>query len=329
MKAILWTMSAAVALAGLAVSTTANASPAKLRLPPPSAPKDQIYSPAAIAKDLAKRGYVIEKMKRKGTTYSITATGPHKNRVQLTVDGRSGDIVGLAVLQAAPGFAGTIAAIVKAGTGSRYIDDSHPFGIIIPDIYQTQWIPITSNVWTVYTVDYVPEIWTGIGYRFAVPYDTIRPGYNGYSVTTFEVTDLSQPLYDVYDANGVELTTEYSEQTVELTEASNWESRYESQEDALAQSYLDGTVDEAQDLDVDDVADYDSEDGDYDVSDNAADDYDADLVDDDGAGDDQADEPDDGPDDGDMFDDGDDGGDDWNDDSDDGNDEDPGLSNAA
>ena len=128
-------------------SPASAAHAAKFRLPPPKAPKNQILSPGAIAKSLKQRGYAIEKMKRNGTTYSVTATSKARNKVQMTVDGRSGDIVGLAVLQAAPNLVSVVAAIVKSGKGTRYIDDSHPFGIIIPDIYQTRWVSFTPSIW--------------------------------------------------------------------------------------------------------------------------------------------------------------------------------------
>ncbi|MGH6730063.1 MAG: hypothetical protein ACREBK_07905, partial [Sphingomicrobium sp.] len=243
----------------------------------------QIYSPGAIAKDLEKRGYRIEKMKRKGTTYSITATGPNKNRVQMTVDGRSGDVVGLAVLQAAANLAGAIAAIVTSGKGNRYVDDWHPFGIIIPDTYQTRWTVIPT--WNVYTTQYVTESWSGAGYRFAVPYASIRPGYNGMSVTTFAASDFGSPIYEVYDFNGTEISTDYSESSYEISATESFETSYETQNEQLEESYLGGAVDDDE-VELGDVADYDSEDGDFSIADDADDDYDADF-DDSGDDDDQ------------------------------------------
>ncbi len=270
----------------LAATALEAASPARLRLPPPSAPKDQIYAPAAIARDLQKRGYRVESMKRKGTTYSIKAVGPNRNKVQMTVDGRSGDIVGLAVLEAAAGLASAIAAIVKSGKSSRYIDDRYPFGIIIPDTYQMRWTPITTNVWTVYSGPYVAESWSGSGYRFAVPYNSIRPGHNGYSVSTFRATDLGDPLYDVYDYDGTQISTEYSEEHWEIEATESFEGSWGGLNEGYEDSYLDGTIDDVGDLDEDDIADYDSEDGDFAISDDAGDDYDADIGDDDDDGDD-------------------------------------------
>lgn len=275
--------SAAMALALLATSPLTAA---KLRLPPPTAPKDRIYSPGTIAKDLEKRGYQIEKMKRKGTTYSITATGPNRNRVQLTVDGRSGDIVGLAVLSPAPTLAAAIAAILLGGKGTRYVDDWHPFGIIIPDIYQTRWTVITTDVWTDYSVMYVTESWSGAGYRFAVPYTTIRPGSNGYSVTTLEVSELSEPVYALYEHDGVEISTEYSEESIEISEATSFVSTHSAELEQMEDSYLGGSVADADvdlaeidDLDVSDVDDDGDDDG-ADAADDAADDSAADVDDD-------------------------------------------------
>src|SRR4051812_34275565 len=94
-------LSAAIALVVFGSSSAAAAGSAKLRLPPSTTPKNKIYSAQAVAGELEKRGYRIESMKRHGDTYSVRATGPRNNKVQLTVDGRSGDVVGLAVLQAA------------------------------------------------------------------------------------------------------------------------------------------------------------------------------------------------------------------------------------
>ncbi|MES2147670.1 MAG: PepSY domain-containing protein, partial [Pseudomonadota bacterium] len=291
MRKSIFMLSAAVAIAGLSSSPAMAANAAKFRLPPPKAPKNQILSPGAVAKSLKQRGYAIEKMKRNGTTYSVTATSKSRNKVQMTVDGRSGDIVGLAVLQAAPNLLSVIAAIVKSGKGTRYIDDSHPFGIIIPDIYQTRWVSFTPSIWDVFTTEYVPAVWSGGGYRFAVPYNSIRPGYGGYSYSTFATTDLGSPIYDVYDYNGTEISTSYSEESYEMSQATTWESTYETQNESYEESYLDGTIDDAADVDVDDVADYDSEDGDFNVADDANDGYDADIDDDDGG--DQADGQDD------------------------------------
>ncbi len=284
-------IAAAIAIAGVPAAAGAAAH-AKLRLPPPKAPKNQILAPGAVAKDLKARGYGIEKMKRLGTTYSVTATGPHRNKVQLTIDGRSGDIIGLAVLQAAPNLATAIAAIVKSAKGSRYIDDSHPFGVIVPTTYQTRWVDIAPSVWSVFTAAFIPELWSWEGYRFAVPYQTIRPGYGGYSYTTFAVADMGSPVYDVYDYNGSSVSTSYSESSYELTQTSTYESTYSSQNTTIENSYLDGSIDAQSDETVDEVTDYDSEDGDFDTADNANDGYDADVDEADDQG--VADEPDEG-----------------------------------
>jgi hypothetical protein len=246
-------LSAAVSLAFIVTSPVVAA---KLKLPPPTAPKDRIYSAGAIAKSLEKRGYRIEKMKRKGTTYSVTATSAKGNRVQLTVDGRSGDIVGLAVLKAEPSLAAVIAAIVKGGTGRRYVDDRHPFGIIIPDTYQSRWTVITTETWTDYSVQFVDESWSGAGYRFAVPYNTVRPGHDGYSVTTLETSEMSRPVYDVYDSSGIEISTEYSEESVEISEATEFETTYAAENEQLEDAYLDGQVGDDE-VDLAEIADAD------------------------------------------------------------------------
>jgi hypothetical protein len=251
-------LSAAVTLA---LVTNSPVAAAKLQLPPPTAPKDRIYSAGAIAKSLEKRGYRIEKMKRMGTTYSVTATGRSGNKVQLTVDGRSGDIIGLAVLNPVANLVGAIAALLTSNKGTRYIDDWHPFGIIIPDIYQTRWTVIPTTSWRDYSVAYVTEPWVGSGYRFAVPYNTIRPGYNGYSVTTLEVSELGNPVYDIYDSGGVEISTEYAEESVEITEATSFETTYAEQNEQMAESYLGGAVAD-EDFDVAEIGDMDVSDAD-------------------------------------------------------------------
>ena len=273
-------ISAAMALAAATSTGALAAGPAKLRLPPPKAPKDQVYSPGAIAQDLQKRGYRIDSMRRLGTTYSITAVGPSKSRVQMTVDGRSGEIIGLAVLQSAPNLFDAIAALVKSGKGTRYVDDWHPFGIIIPDTYQTRWTVYPATSWTTYSTPYVPEVWSGKGYRFAVPYRTVRPGAGGKSKSTLRASKMRKPAYSVRDSNGSEMTTEYSEEMTEITETTTYETTYESENETLEESYLGGEVGEDE-FDVEDIVDYDSEDGDFDVADNAADGYEANVDDDD------------------------------------------------
>lgn len=268
-------ISAAMALAAVTSTNALAAAPAKLRLPPPKAPKDQIYSPGRIATDLEKRGYRIESMKRLGTTYSVTAIGPSKSKVQMTIDGRSGEVIGLAVLQAAPNLASAIAAIIRGGTGVRYVDDWHPFGIIIPDTYQTRWTTYPVGSWKT-TTAYVPEAWSGKGYRFAVPYRSVRPGARGKSRSKFPASKMRQPAYDVYDSNGTEISTSYSEEMTEITETTTYETTYASEDEAFEESYLGGAVGD-DDFDMEDIADYDSEDGDFNIADNAADGYDAEL----------------------------------------------------
>lgn len=252
--------SVGLALAAFVPAIQAQAATrAKLQLPPPSAPKNQILSPAAVARDLEKRGYRIESMKRKGTTYSIKATGRSGNKVQLTVDGRSGDVVGLSVLQAVASLAAAIAGIVKSGKSKRYVNDWTPFGIIVPDTYQTRWTSYSTTSWTTYSSQYVSESWSGSGYRFAVPYNSVRPGYNGTSVTTFEASAMSSPIYDVYDSSGTAIATQYSEESLEISASETFEQQYEAQNEALGESYL-GGVDDIGEVEPGAVEDYIAED---------------------------------------------------------------------
>ena len=280
-------LSAAMALA---ILTTSPAIAAKLRLPPARAPEAQIFAPTAIAADLQKRGYRIESMKRQGTAYSIKAVGPHNNKVQLMVDGRSGEIVGLAVLEAAANAVAAIAAAMKSGKNARYVDDLHPFGIIVPDLYQKDWIAITS--WTacpgapVYTK--APK--TGRGYRYAVPYRTIRPGRGGRSRSTIAPARMQKPQYDVYESSGAVMETTSSEDTTMISEVTTEETTWSSEESSIEASYLGG---ELSGENYDEVADYDAEDGDLEFADDSSDDYDAeddDLDDNAGLDDDGTDE---------------------------------------
>ena len=327
---------------GLVLAATAPAAPSRLRLPPPRTPAGSIYSPAAIAGELAKRGYRLEKMTRKGTAYSVTATGPHGNRVQMLVDGRSGEIVGLTVVQAAANLIGAVAAALTSGKSGRYYDDTRPFGVIVPDRYQVDWINITVTDWSGKrgAARYVAAPASGRGYRYAVPYRTVRPAAGGGTRSTYGPAQLRQPLYDVYDSGGARLETiEMREDTTILTEVTSVETRFSSQDESVEasyeQSYFGSDVDEAS---IETTLDYDAEDGDYDFADNGADGYDAGVEtgdfadysagddddfgddDDDGVGGDDAGDDDAGDDDA-----GDDGaGDDDMDDDDQGGDDDPG-----
>ncbi|MFP5330623.1 MAG: PepSY domain-containing protein [Alphaproteobacteria bacterium] len=280
-------LSTAVALAMLA---TSPGTAAKLRLPPAQTPKDEIYSPGAVAMELEKRGYRIESMKRQGTAYSIKATGRSGNKVQLMVDGRSSEIVGLAVLSAAANMVAAIAGVMKTGKNARYVDDWHPFGIIVPEIYQVRWTPIVT--WTAGPV-YVDAVWTGRGYRYAVPYRSIRPGRGGLSRTTIAPARLQQPLYGVYDSSGVEMeTVSISEDTTIISEVTTEETTYSAEFEAMEESYLGGELAEES---FEEVSDYDAEDGDLAFADDANDGYDSDLYEaDDDSGLDETDVADDG-----------------------------------
>lgn len=279
-------LSAAMALA---IVATSPAIAAKLRLPPARAPDAQIYAPTAIASDLQKRGYRIESMKRQGTAYSIKAVGPHKNKVQLMVDGRSGEIVGLAVLEAAANAAAAIVAAMRSGKNARYVDDLHPFGIIVPDTYQKNWLTITSWTMSPGAPVYTKAPKTGRGYRYAVPSRSVRPGRGGRSRSTIPAARMQQPQYDVYESNGAEMeTVSYSEDTTIISEVTTEETTYSEEYSAIEESYLGG---ELGDESYDEVVDYDAEDGDYEFADDTSDGYDAELgetddVDDDEAGDD-------------------------------------------
>jgi hypothetical protein len=259
----------------LAIVATSPVIAAKLRLPPPRAPAQKIYSPVAIAGELQKRGYRIESMKRQGTAYSIRAVGPHKNKVQLMVDGRSGEIVGLAVIDPVADLVSLIAKAMTSGKNSRYIDDRYPFGIIVPEVYQTNWVVIPTWTVTAGAPRYIDAQWSGRGYRYAVPYATIRPGRGGRSRSTLAPARLQRPLYDVYDANGAELeTVSYSEDTTVITEVTTEETTYSEEYSAMEESYLGGELDEEASVEI---SDFDAEDGDLSFADDTSDSYDAEV----------------------------------------------------
>ena len=264
-------LSAAMALA---VLTASPAIAAKLRLPPARAPEAQIFAPTAIAADLQKRGYRIESMKRQGTAYSIKAVGPHKNKVQLMVDGRSGEIVGLAVLEPAPDLISLIAKAIVGGKNTRYIDDRYPFGIMVPDLYQKDWIVVTS--WTVSPAAprYIKAPASARGYRYAVPSRTVRPGRGGRSRSTIAPARMQKPQYDVYDAKGTAMETASAEDTTIISEVTTEETTYSVEESAMEASYLGG---ELSGESYDEVADYDAEDGDSEFADDSNDGYDAEV----------------------------------------------------
>lgn len=276
-------VSAAMALAMFAASPLLSA---KLRLPPPTAPKDKIHSPLAVAGDLQKRGYTIESITRQGTAYSIKAVGPHRNKVQLMVDGRSGEIVGLAVLDAAANMAAAIAQAMRSGKNARYVDDLHPFGIIVPDVYQTRWTPIAS--WTTGPL-YIDAAASGRGYRYAVPFSSVRPGKGGRSRSRIPPSRMQRPLYDVHEANGAELETESAEDSTIISEVTVEETTYSEEYAAMEESYLGGEFDEAS---YEKISDFDAEDGDLSFADDAGDDYETgvDEEEDEGEGEEEVDQ---------------------------------------
>src|SRR5262245_49102216 len=91
------------AAAMLAASTADAAGSAsfhqpKLRLPRATVAAGQALSPAAIARKLTAKNYRVEEMYRKGSAYQVKAIGPHGGHVEMMVDGRSGEIMGLNIL---------------------------------------------------------------------------------------------------------------------------------------------------------------------------------------------------------------------------------------
>src|SRR3569832_135190 len=89
---------------GLLLSTAAidgAAAGSRLVIPHPTVPSGQAYSPHAVVAKLAQSRFKVMELCRKGQAYAIVAIGPTGNKVQMTVDGASGAIVGMAILRRA------------------------------------------------------------------------------------------------------------------------------------------------------------------------------------------------------------------------------------
>ena len=264
----------------LVLSMATPAAAERLRLPAARAPANAIFSPAAIAGNLRQRGYRIETMRRQDTAYSITGTGPRGNRVQMLVDGRSGEVVGLSVLQAAPNLAAAVAEVLRGPRQARFRDETTPFGIVVPDRNARGWVTVPAGAYAAGQRGnrYVRQASNARGYRFAVPARSVRPGRGGRSRSTIAHSRMRQPIYQVYDANGALLqSAAEAEDRAALSELQAEEAIAAADDLALENAYLEGALDGA---DLDEVSDYDAEDGDLDIADNAADDYDGDEYDD-------------------------------------------------
>ncbi len=152
----------------------------------------QALSPHAIAVSLTQKRFRVQTMHRRGTAYAVRAIGPSGNHVDMMVDGASGTIIGLNVLQAVAG------SIVSALTAPRavYVDDRHPFGAVVPEVVYDSWQSYGENQWSVAATQTMAVERTYAGYRAAVPFNFMHfnarsgrsyaiapPKYHGFRLT--------------------------------------------------------------------------------------------------------------------------------------------------
>ena len=83
----------------------------------------------------------MQDMYRKGPAYAVTATGRHGNRVLLMVDGHSGVIIGMSVLAA------VVPVIPETAPNAVFLDDSHPFGAVVPEVIYDHWDHYNEPQW--------------------------------------------------------------------------------------------------------------------------------------------------------------------------------------
>ena len=219
---------------------------ARLVLPAAKAPANSILSPGAVAAILQTKGYRVQSMARKGTAYSIKATGKHGNKVQMLVDGRSGEIVGLSVLDAAANLIQAVADALKSNKTKRHVDDRHPFGVVVPDRYARDWAVIPASAWATGGQRFIPVQRSASPYRYAVPHRSVRPGKNGRTHSTIPAERMREPVYAVYEADGalIDAANEADERAMHA-EIEAEDARMQSEDLAAENAYLAGQVDEA------------------------------------------------------------------------------------
>ena len=192
--------------------------PALAALPASAEAAEHLRSPYQVASDLGARGYRVADLRRMGAAYAVAATGPSGNRVLLTVDGRSGEIVGLQVLKWAPGVK------PRPAHGARYVDDTYVFGRLAP--------PKKTAGWTRYR----PEEWG-------------RPSEAMLMVDPVEVALAERELEEAaeLEAELAEIEAEAFEQEMEAAEAEA-EAEAEAAEEAI-EAEVEAAVEAAEDDD--------------------------------------------------------------------------------
>ena len=172
---------------------------ARLTLPKPKLAAGQAYSPHTVVVMLAKKKYRVLELYRKGQAYAAVAMNANGDKVQMTVDGASGQIVGLAVILPAP----------HKGKPGKPKPTQRAFGAIIPKAAFSHWPPYRAADWRKPAAATMPIKPSYAPYREALPYTyyvplragqdyvpIVPPGYAGYDL----YDPYGQALNNAWDA---------------------------------------------------------------------------------------------------------------------------------
>jgi hypothetical protein len=168
----------------IAASACAEAAPLisfSLNLPAPRVAVNQAIAPYAIAGRLSQQGFRVQDMHRRGPAYAVTAIGRHGNRVLLMVDGYSGVIIGMSVLQA------VVPVIPETAPNAVFVDDTRPFGAVVPEVIYDHWDP---EQWAQPGPAAIAIKPTYAPYQYAVPYKFVHS-----SPSTHKSYALAPPKY--------------------------------------------------------------------------------------------------------------------------------------
>ncbi len=189
-----------------------------LCLPQSSLRAGYALSPAAIARRLSARRFRINAMYRRGPAYAVKAVGPSGNQVEMMVDGRSGEIIGLNIVKAVTAIA--LAINNMNAQKASFIDDRHPFGAVVPEVVYAHWQGYQQAQWEAQMAarqqqeDMIQVEQTFSPYAAAVPYYYMHVNpRSGYS---FAVAPPTYRGYALADYSGRSLA--YSETRADLAE---------------------------------------------------------------------------------------------------------------
>lgn len=193
---------------GTAAAAPAHGPRPRFVLPKPRVGKNRSYSPNAIVAALTKKKFKVQQLFRKGSAYSVVAIGPSGNKVQLTVDGASGTILGLAVMQWAPKVA---RPPHKAAPPRSFAGDTRPFGAVVPAPAYRKWTSYRPDEWVRPGPAVIPIVTTYAPYQEALPYNyyvtlpdrgfvpVVPPNYEPYAVVD-PMTGVALDALDQRDA---------------------------------------------------------------------------------------------------------------------------------